>query len=49
MMTVRCIFIYYCHLNEDKPLFIYIQLPFLNEGGFTQSGKIKETLRKVGK
>ena len=49
-LTVHCIFIYYCHLDEDKPLFIYTQSPFLNEAGFQQSGKIRrkrEILREI--
>ena len=40
IMTVQCIFIYYYHLSEGKPLFIYIKLPFLNEAGFLESEKI---------
>ena len=40
-MTIHYIL---CHLNGDKPLFIYIKLSSLNEAGFAESGirKIRE-------
>ena len=40
-MTVHLIFVYYFNLNEDKPLFIYINLLFLCESEFVQSEKIR--------
>ena len=36
MLTVHCIFIYYCRFNEDKPLYIYIQYLFLKKSEFEQ-------------
>ena len=42
MMTVLCIFIYYCHLNEGKPLISFMKLLFLHETGLVQSGKFRE-------
>ena len=46
MMTVHLIFVYYFNLNEDKPLFIYINLLFLCESEFVQSEKIREKSAK---
>ena len=46
MMTVHLIFVYYFNLNEDKPLFIYINLGFLCESEFVQSEKIGENQEK---
>ena len=45
-MTVHLIFVYYFNLNEDKPLFIYINLLFLCESEFVQSEKIREKSAK---
>ena len=45
-MTVHLIFVYYFNLNEDKPLFIYINLLFLCESEFVQSEKIREKSEK---
>ena len=42
MMTVNCILTYHEHLNEDKPLLIFIQLPFLHEARFIWLEKIRE-------
>ena len=49
MLTVHCIFIYYCRFNEDKPLYIYIQYLFLKKSEFEQEkpGEKRKIFRNV--